>query len=143
MDKIFQCLSLSFEIMSRELRGHTIHMGTKPDNNIFKHLLKILLLHEAQTLRATQRAALLRVDDAISTLLSILKIVIAFPFSFFSFFHFTMWLFYDLTAHQSIGCPSALVYRRSHGSLLTLYCTLFGGRNGCINICAPIREKTI
>lgn len=111
--------------MSRELRGHTIHMGTKPDNNIFKHLLKILLLQEVQTLWATHCTALLRVDDAISTLLSIFKISFFF---FCSSFYFTMWLFYDLTAHQSIECHSVLVYRRSHESLLTLYCALFGGR---------------
>lgn len=50
-------------------------MGAKLDNNIFKHLLKKVLLHEVQILQATWRTVSLSVDDAISTLPSIFGIV--------------------------------------------------------------------
>lgn len=74
-----------------------------------------------QTLRATRRAVSLRVDDAISALLSIFEIVtVSFTLPFF-----TMRPLYDLTARRSIGCPSALVNWRSLESLLTLYCGLW------------------
>lgn len=58
-------------------------MGAKLDNNIFKHLLKKVLLHEVQTLLATRRAVSLSVDDAISTLPSIfgiVRVVFTLPF---------------------------------------------------------------
>lgn len=58
-----------------ELWGPLISMGAKLDNNIFKHLLKKVLLHEVQILRATWRTVSLSVDDAISTLPSIFGIV--------------------------------------------------------------------
>lgn len=58
-----------------ELWGPLISMGAKLDNNIFKHLLKKVLLHEVQILQATWRTVSLSVDDAISTLPSIFGIV--------------------------------------------------------------------
>lgn len=58
-------------------------MGAKLDNNIFKHLLKKVLLHEVQTLRATRRTVSLSVD-AISTLPSIFGIVrVVFTLTFY------------------------------------------------------------
>lgn len=114
-----------------ELWGPLISMGAKLDNNIFKHLLKKVLLHEVQILRATWRTVSLSVDDAISTLPSIFGIVRVV---------FTL-LFYGLTERRSIDCPPVLIYRRSLESHWPFIALNFGITKSCINICGPARQK--
>lgn len=70
----------------------------------------------------------------------------SFKWEFWGFFspvHFTMWSFYDLTAHRSIERPSVLIHFCSLESLLAIYSLSLVVENSCVNIYMLRKEKTI